>query len=94
MNIFNMNQKQFDAWINSPEGLDFIDKLAAHLEQEMKEDEFFCAKECWRWECEYNSHYNDNSDIEMGHYTVCHKFKNGEENTCGERNTWFYEEDE
>ena len=94
MNIFNMNQEQFDAWINSPEGVDFIDKFVEYLEKEMEKDEFYCAKECWKWECEYNSHYGDNSAVELGHYTVCHKFKNNEKNTCGERNTWFYEEDE
>lgn len=94
MKIFNMTQEEFDSWINSPEGIDFLDKLTEHIEKQLEEDEFFCAKECWRWECEYNSHYCQSNDVPMGSYTVCHKFKNNEKNTCDKRETWLHEKDE
>ena len=91
MNIFEMTQTEFDNWIESPEGLEFIENFANYVANEMDKDEFFCAKECWKWDCQYNSHYGDDEGVELGHYTVCHKFRNNEENDCLERVTWLYD---
>ena len=94
MNIFEMSQSDFDNWINSSDGEKFLENLLDYIEKNSKEDEFYFAKECWKWDCPYNSNHIKRANIEMGHYTVCHKFKNEEHNDCKERETWFYEESE
>lgn len=80
-----MFEVDFDKWLESPEGVQFINDFVKYI---VDKDEYFCAKECWKWDCQYNSHFGSDEHVELGYYTVCHKFKHNEKNNCLERETW------
>ena len=80
MNIFELTEKEFDEYIESKEGQEFLRLFKEQLDKDIEEDPYFFAKWCYNWQCPYNSGHSHN--VEMGEMTRCEKFQKNEENDC------------